>query len=57
MCQNPYFKGMLTGVVVGAVMGMLLDPIRSERDNAHLKKKACRMMKTAGRIMENLTDF
>lgn len=57
MPQNPYIKGMLTGVVVGAVAGMLFDPIRSDRDNAHLKKKACRMMKAAGQIMDSLTGF
>lgn len=57
MHQNPYVKGMVTGIVVGAVMGMIFDPVRSDRENHQLKKKACRMMKTAGRIMENLTDF
>lgn len=57
MPQNPYLKGILTGVVVGAVAGMIFDPIRSDRDNAHLKKKACRMMKAAGQIMDSLTGF
>ena len=57
MQQSPYVKGMVTGLMMGAVVGMIFDPIRSDRENQHLKKKACRMMKTAGRIMENLTDF
>ena len=57
MPQNSYLKGMLAGIVVGAMVGVVFDPIRSDRENAHLKKKACRMMKTAGRIMEHITDF
>ncbi len=57
MPQNPYFKGIVTGIVVGAVAGMIFDPIRSDRDNAHLRKKACRMMKAAGQIMDSLTSF
>lgn len=57
MHQNPYIKGMITGIAVGAMVGMIFDPIRSDRDNAHLKKKACKMMKAAGQIMDSLTGF
>ena len=57
MQRNNYMKGILAGMIVGAVAGMVLDPLRSERENAHLKKKAARMLKAAGQIVDNLTSF
>ncbi|MBP3447975.1 MAG: hypothetical protein J6K51_03025 [Clostridia bacterium] len=57
MNQSPYMKGILTGMAMGALVGMIFDPIRSDRDNAHLKKKACRMMKAAGQIMDSFTGY
>ena len=35
MQHNNYMKGILAGMVVGAVAGMILDPLRSEKENAH----------------------
>ena len=57
MQRNNYMKGILAGMVVGAVAGMILDPLRSEKENAHLKKKAARMLKAAGQIVDNFTSL
>jgi gas vesicle protein len=51
------FKGAIAGMVVGAVAGMVFDPLRSEKENAHLKKKAARMLKAAGQIVDNFTGL
>lgn len=55
--NNDFFKGILTGAVVGAVAGMIFDPTRSKRDTNHLKKKAGKMVRTAENILENLADL
>ena len=57
MQRNNYLKGILAGMVVGAVAGMILDPLRSEKENAHLKKKAARMLRAAGQIVDNFTSL
>lgn len=55
--NNDFIKGILTGAVAGAIAGMVFDPTRSKRDTNHLKKKAGKMVKTAGNILENLSDL
>lgn len=50
-------KGILTGAVAGAVMGMIFDPTRSQRDTNQLKKKAGKMAKAAGNILDNLANL
>ncbi len=57
MMNNDFFKGILTGAVAGAIMGMIFDPTRSQRDTNQLKKKAGKVVKTAGNILESLSDF
>ena len=57
MMNNDFFKGIVTGAVVGAAVGMIFDPTRSSRDTNCLKKKAGRMVKTAGHILENIADM
>ena len=57
MMHNNYVKVILAGMVVGAVAGMVFDPLRSEKENAHLKKKAARMLKAAGQIVDNFTGL
>ncbi len=55
MNHSNYVKGILAGMVVGAVAGMVFDPLRSEKENAHLKKKAAKMLRAAGQIVDNIT--
>ena len=55
--MKSFLRGIMTGVAIGAVVGMVLDPARSRRDTNSIKKKASRAFKTAGSIIENLTDF
>ena len=55
--NSDFFKGIVAGAVAGAVMGMVFDPTRSARDTHILKKKAGKLVKTAGSIIENLTDM
>jgi gas vesicle protein len=52
-----FFKGIMAGVIVGTVVGMIFDPMRSSRETNNMKKKAGRVFKTAGNIIDNLTDF
>lgn len=55
--NSDFFKGIIAGSIFGAAMGMIFDPTRSQRDTNHLKKKAGKLVKTAGNIIENLTDM
>ncbi len=55
--NNDFVKGIVAGAAVGAVMGMIFDPTRSSRDTNCLKKKAGKMVKTAGHILENIADM
>ena len=55
--NNDFMKGILTGAIAGAIMGMVFDPTRSQRDTNQLKKKAGKMAKTAGSILENLSNL
>lgn len=57
MFNSDFFKGIVTGTAVGAVMGMIFDPTRSSKDTNHLKKKAGKLVKAAGNILENLADM
>ena len=57
MMNSDFFKGIIAGAAVGAVVGMVFDPTRSQRDTNMLKKKAGKLVKTAGSIIENLTDM
>ncbi len=57
MMNSDFMKGILTGAVAGAIMGMIFDPTRSQRDTNQLKKKAGKVVKTAGNIIESLSDF
>ena len=57
MMNSDFFKGIVAGAAVGAVMGMIFDPTRSTRDTNMLKKKAGKFVKTAGNIIENLADM
>ena len=55
--NSDYFKGILTGAMAGAIMGMIFDPTRSKKDTKCLKKKAGKVVKTAGNIIESLSDY
>lgn len=58
--NNNFFKGVMTGAIMGAVVGIILDPMRSNsshKQSGNMKRKAGRMFKTAGTIIENLTDM
>lgn len=57
MMNSDFFKGIATGAIFGAAMGMLFDPTRSAKDTHILKKKAGRLVKAAGNIIENMTDM
>ena len=57
MFNTDFFKGIITGAVAGAIMGMVFDPTRSSHDTKCLKKKAGKVVKTAGNIIESLSDF
>ena len=55
--MRSFMRGIMTGVVIGTVVGIVLDPTRNQRDTNSMRKKASRAFKTAGSIIENLTDF
>jgi len=55
--NSNFVKGILTGVIMGAVAGIILDPMRGGKDKSSMKRKAGKMFKTAGTIIENLTDI
>ena len=57
MMKSDFMKGIIAGAVVGAAAGMIFDPTRSAHDTRTLKKKAGRMVKTAGNILENIADM
>ena len=57
MMGNNYFKGIMAGVIVGAVVGMILDPMRSDKNTHSIKRKAGKVFRTAGNIIENFTDM
>lgn len=55
--NNNFLKGVMAGAIMGAVVGIILDPMRSNKEVGNMKRKAGRMFKTAGSIIENLTDM
>ena len=57
MTMRSFMRGIMTGVMIGTVVGIVMDPTRSTRDTNSMKRKASRIFKTAGSIIENLTDF
>ena len=55
--MKSFIRGVMTGVMIGTVVGIVMDPTRSTRDTNSFKRKAGRVFKTAGSILDNLTDF
>jgi gas vesicle protein len=57
--NNNFLRGIMAGAIMGAVVGIIFDPIRSNKnkENGSMKNRASRMFKTAGNIIENLSDM
>ena len=55
--MRSFLRGIMTGVVIGTVVGIVMDPTRSTKDTNSIKRKAGKAFRTAGSIIENLTDF
>lgn len=47
--------GMISGAVLGSVVGMMIDPIK-DRQNKALKKGATRAFRTLGGVIDSIID-
>ena len=56
MGRFDFTKGMITGALVGAAVGMMLDPI-NDRNKRRVKRSAGRYMKIAGNVLESMLDY
>ncbi len=48
-----FVKGLIAGAAIGAMMGMIFDPV-SDRDRRYMKKRVNRMMRNAGNIIDSM---
>jgi gas vesicle protein len=54
--MNKFIYGIVTGTIIGATFGMLLDPI-SDKRHKQLSKKKNEMFKTVGTAIDNIMDM
>lgn len=51
MSTGGFIKGLMAGAAIGAMVGIVFDPVK-ERDRKHMKKRVGKMMKNAGSILD-----
>lgn len=54
--MNSFTGGLITGALLGAVVGMLADPIKDKRHKQMTKAKN-EMFKTVGSAIDNIMDM
>ncbi len=52
MSCGGFLKGLIAGAAIGAMMGVVFDPV-NDRDRRYMKKRMSRMMRNAGNIMDS----
>lgn len=52
-----FSSGILTGIMVGAAAGVMATPMMSGRTRRKIAKTSKRMMNSAGRTIEDITDM
>ncbi len=55
MSKTCFTAGMLTGIVIGAVTGMLADPIKDKHSKA-MKRGASKAFRTLGSIIDTIIE-
>lgn len=51
-----FTKGLITGAMVGAVMGIMFDPLH-DKDRKRMKRNTQKYLKTAGNMMDSMMYF
>ena len=55
MNKTCFAAGMITGIIVGAVTGMLADPIKDKQSKA-MKRGASKAFRTLGGIIDTIIE-
>lgn len=55
MSKACFMAGMVSGVMLGAVVGMLVDPIKDKQSRA-MKKGASKAFRTLGGIIDTIIE-
>ncbi|MBQ7036427.1 MAG: YtxH domain-containing protein [Clostridia bacterium] len=55
MTKTCFTVGMITGIVIGAVTGMLMDPIK-DKQAKNMKKGATKAFRTLGSIIDTIIE-
>ncbi len=55
MSKTWFTAGMVTGIIVGAVTGMMMDPIKDKQSRA-MKKGASKAFRTLGSIIDTIIE-
>lgn len=54
--MKKFAGGLITGAIVGAAMGMIIDPI-GDKQHKKMRKTANGMFKTIGSVIDNVVDM
>lgn len=54
--MKKFAGGVIVGTIVGATMGMLIDPI-SEKTHRKMEKRTCNMFRNIGAAMDNIMSI
>ena len=55
MSKTCFTAGMVTGIIVGAVAGMLIDPIKDKQARA-MKRGTTKAFRTLGSIIDSIIE-
>ncbi len=55
MTKTCFTIGMLTGIIIGAGVGMLMDPIKDKQSKT-MKKSATKAFRTLGSIIDTIIE-
>ncbi len=55
MMSKGFAGGVITGAVLGAALGMFVDPM-SDRQHRKIKKQTNNMFKTLGSVVDSIMD-
>ncbi len=55
MTKTCFTVGMVTGIIIGATCGMLMDPIKDKQAKA-MKKGASKAFRTLGSIIDTIIE-
>lgn len=55
MAKSNFMVGMISGAVIGSVVGMMIDPIKDKQGKT-IKKGATRAFRTLGSVIDTFID-